>query len=198
MKWPFALRVAVCLAIAIGVTTGSAGSDVVAMRGLARSTGGPVADAVVWLDAPVSEASGARTGRVVLDQRNLTFEPRVLVVRVGTTVDFPNNDRVFHNVFSFRDGKRFDLGMYPVGVLRRVTFDKPGLSRIFCNIHPNMAAYVMAVDTPYFAVSDRSGAFAIGSVANRTYTYHAWKAGTPEQTGSWTAAPGTTLTIDWP
>ena len=63
-------------------------------------------------------------------------------MRVGTTVDFPNNDRVFHNVFSFRDGKRFDLGMYPIGTLRRVTFDKPGLSRLFCNIHPNMAAYV--------------------------------------------------------
>ena len=95
----------------------------------------------------------------MLDQRNLSFSPHVLVVRVGTTVDFPNNDRVFHNVFSFRDGKRFDLGMYPVGTMQQVTFDQPGLSRIFCNIHPNMAAYVLTVDSPYFARADESGAF---------------------------------------
>src|SRR5207253_2181973 len=115
------------------------------------------ANAVVWLDTP--GAPPLLAGRVVLDQRNLAFSPHVLVVRVGTEVEFPNNDRVFHNVFSFRDGKKFDLGMYPVGALKHVTFDKAGLSRIFCNIHPNMAAYVMAVDTPYFALSDESGAF---------------------------------------
>jgi plastocyanin len=187
----------VCLLTAAGVVGGSAGSDVVALHGIARSHEQPVADAVVWLDAPISEGA-SHNGRVVLDQRNLSFDPHILVVRVGTTVDFPNNDRVFHNVFSFRDGKRFDLGMYPVGTLRRVTFDKPGLSRIFCNIHPNMAAYVMAVDSPYFALSDRSGSFAIGSVISRTYTYHAWRPGIPEVTGTWTAAPGSTLAIDWP
>ena len=82
----------------------------------------------------------------------------MLAVRVGTTVDFPNRDRVFHNVFSFRDGKRFDLGMFPIGARRRVTFDRPGLSRLFCNIHPNMAAYMMAVDAPYFGVADEQGA----------------------------------------
>jgi plastocyanin len=179
------------------VAGGSAGSDVVSLHGIARANERPIAGAVIWLEAPTSE-SGSRRGRVVLDQRNLTFDPRVLAVRVGTTVEFPNNDRVFHNVFSFREGKRFDLGMYPVGSLRRVTFDKPGLSRIFCNIHPNMAAYVMALDTPYFAVSDQSGGFTIGPVASRTYTYHAWRAGTPELTGTWRAAPGATLAIDWP
>ena len=88
------------------------------LRGTARAGGRPAADTVVWLDAPDAPAR-RQAGRVVLDQRNLTFSPRVLVVRAGTTVDFPNNDRVFHNVFSFRDGKRFDLGMYPVGALQR-------------------------------------------------------------------------------
>ena len=135
---------------------------------------------------------------MVLDQRNLNFSPHVLAVRVGTTVDFPNNDRVFHNVFSFRDGKRFDLGMYPVGTRRRVTFDKPGLSRLFCNIHPNMAGYVMAVNTPYFAVSDESGTFTIPSVAPRTYTYHAWRAGAIELTGTWSPAGDRKLVVDWP
>ena len=120
----------------------------------------------------------------MLDQRNLTFSPHVLAVRVGTTVEFPNRDRVFHNVFSFHDGKRFDLGMYPVGTVRHVTFGKPGLSRIFCNIHPNMAAYVMAVDSGYFAVSDASGRFVIAAVPPGTYTYHAWRPGGATLTGS--------------
>jgi plastocyanin len=153
----------------------------------------------VWLDAPPAAAAPrADAPRVVLDQRNLTFIPHVLVVRVGTTVDFPNNDRVFHNVFSFRDGKRFDLGMYPVGTMRRVLFDQPGLSRIFCNIHPNMAAYVLTVNTPYFARADDTGAFTIAGVPPGTYTYHAWRPGAAaELSGTWTSASGPLL-IEWP
>jgi plastocyanin len=155
-----------------------------------------VPDAVVWLEAP-KLPGGIPAGKVVLDQRNLSFIPRVLAVRVGTIVDFPNDDRVFHNVFSFRDGKRFDLGIYPVGALRHVTFDRPGLSRLFCNIHPNMAAYVLAVDTPYFAVSDRSGGFTIASVVPGNYTYHAWRAGSTELTGTWSPASEAPLAVDW-
>ena len=97
---------------------------------------------------------------------------------------FPNNDKVFHNVFSFRDGKKFDLGMYPKGVTKPIVFDKPGLARLFCNIHPNMAAYVMAVDSPYFAVTDENGAFTIAGVPPGTYTYHAWRPGGQALTGS--------------
>jgi plastocyanin len=167
------------------------------LRGVARAGGRPVADTVVWLDAPNAPPPAAPP-RAVLDQRNLRFSPRVLVVRAGTLVDFPNNDRVFHNVFSFRDGKRFDLGLYPVGALRQVMFDRAGLSRVFCNIHPNMAAYVMTVDSPYFARSDEAGAFTIAGVPAGTYTYHAWRAGAPaEVTGSWASTDGT-LAITWP
>jgi plastocyanin len=152
---------------------------------------------VVWLDAPKAPAAPQR-GRVVLDQRNLTFYPHVLAVRVGTTVDFPNNDRVFHNVFSFRDGKRFDLGLYPVGEVKRILFDRPGLSRLFCNIHPNMAAYVMAVDSPYFAVSDKKGAFKLREVPPGTYTYQAWRPGGAIIDGSIAAGPGSVLEVRWP
>jgi len=166
------------------------------LHGTARVGANPASDAVVWLEAPSAPAVTAR--KAVLDQRNLTFSPHVLAVRVGTTVDFPNNDRVFHNVFSFRDGKRFDLGMYPVGALKRVTFNQPGVSRIFCNIHPNMAAYVLAVDSPYFAVSDADGAFIIASIPPGAYTYHAWRAGATDLTGTWTSAAGQPLTVSWP
>jgi plastocyanin len=179
------------------ITMAAAGAGPANVHGSARAGGQPIANAVVWLEAP-NLPKMPQKEKVVLDQRNLAFNPHVLAVRVGTVVDFPNSDRVFHNVFSFRDGKRFDLGLYPVGSLRHVQFDHAGLSRIFCNIHPNMAAYVMAVDSPYFAVSDTAGAFTIPSVAEGRYTYHAWRAGAERLSGMWTADGDAPLTVSWP
>lgn len=165
------------------------------LTGTVEVSGRPAQDAVVWLAASGAPADAPQ--KVVVDQRNLAFVPRVLVVRVGTTVQFPNNDKVFHNVFSFRDGKKFDLGMYPKGVTKPIVFDKPGLARLFCNIHPNMAAYVMAVDSPYFAVSDEKGTFTISGVPPGTYTYHAWRAGGQPLTGSITVGGKNPLEIHW-
>ena len=159
--------------------------------------GKPAPHAVVWLEVPTGTAGGPPPGRVVLDQRNLTFVPHVLVVRVGTTVDFPNNDKVFHSVFSFRDGKKFTLGMYPKGVSKRIVFDRPGLSRLFCDIHPNMAAYVMAVDTAYFAMTDDKGSFTITGVPPGTYTYQAWRPGGQQLTGSVTVDGSRALELKW-
>jgi hypothetical protein len=110
----------------------------------------------------------------------------------------PNDDRVFHNVFSFHDGKRFDLGLYPVGTTKEVTFDRPGLSRIFCNIHPNMAAYVLAVESAYVAVSDRHGRFAIAGVPPGTYTWRAWRPGNHTATGTMAVERGRPMEIGWP
>jgi plastocyanin len=167
------------------------------LRGTASSADRPVPDTVIWLEAPGAPPT-ASPPRAVLDQRNLSFSPKVLVIRAGTSVEFPNNDRVFHNVFSFRDGRRFDLGLYPVGAMKRVLFDRPGLSRIFCNIHPNMAAYVVTVDSPYFARSDEIGAFTIAGVPAGSYKYHAWRPGAvAEVTGTWATADGP-LAIKWP
>ena len=169
----------------------------VALQGSARVAARPEANVVVWVDTPnLSSPTGQRPP--VLDQRNLQFFPRVLAVQVGTSVEFPNNDRVFHNVFSFRDGKRFDLGLYPIGSVKRVVFDKPGVSRIFCNIHPQMAAYVVAVDSLIFAVSDDAGAFTLRGIPEGTYTYHAWRAGASPLTGTVMIHPGTRLEIQWP
>ena len=84
------------------------------LSGNAQANGKPVQNAVIWLDAP-GAAPFVQEGPVVVDQRNLSFSPHVLAVRVGTLVEFPNSDHVFHNVFSFKDGKKFDLGMYPAG-----------------------------------------------------------------------------------
>jgi len=192
--------IVLCLAT-LALTLAASAPEAIDVHGTARVAGRPASNAVVWIDAPHAPQSTDHR-KVILDQRNLDFYPHVLAVRVGTTVDFPNDDRVFHNVFSFRDGKIFDLGMYPVGTLKHVTFDQPGLSRIFCNIHPNMAAYVMAVDSPNFAVSDESGAFTIGAVSARDAArYHACRAGAADRSG--TLTPGTptnvaTLSVEWP
>jgi plastocyanin len=156
-----------------------------------------VSNAVVWLDAP-SAPRRAGKSEIVLDQRNLNFLPHVLVVQVGTVVKFPNNDRVFHNAFSFHDGKKFDLGLYPVGTVRDVPFDREGLSRVFCNIHPQMAAYVMVVNTPYYAVSDRTGQFTIRDVPYGTYRYHAWRPGAAILNDTIVVAAGVSARVEWP
>jgi plastocyanin len=109
-----------------------------------------------------------------LVQRNKSFEPHVLVVRVGSLVEFPNRDPFFHNVFSLYEGKRFDLGLYEAGTTRNVLFDKPGISYIFCNIHPEMSAVVLALNTPYYGISDRQGQVIIPAVAPGRYTLRIW------------------------
>jgi hypothetical protein len=115
-------------------------------------------------------------------QRDKTFEPHVLIVPLGTMVEFPNHDPFFHNIFSLYDGRRFDLGLYESGTKRSVKFDRPGVSYLFCNIHAEMSAVVVSVDTPYFALSDRNGNVIIRNVPNGRYQMHVWyERGTPEQ-----------------
>jgi plastocyanin len=183
--------------LAIGLLAPAPAPPVIDLAGTARLGGHPLADAVIWIDAP--GVDGPPPAPAVMDQRNLTFSPHVLAVRVGTRVKLPNNDLVFHNVFSFYDGKKFNLGFYPVGMVKTVLFDKPGLSRIFCNIHPQMAAYVLAVDTPFYAVTDAHGHFVIHGLPPGTYTYHAWRAGGPLIDSTLTAAPADTpVVVQWP
>jgi plastocyanin len=117
-----------------------------------------------------------------LIQRNKTFEPHVLAVEVGSQVDFPNRDPFFHNVFSLFNGKRFDLGLYEAGSTRTVHFDRAGICYIFCNIHPQMSAVVVVVDTPYFAVSDARGEVSIRQVPPGRYRLNFWEEHCPPKT----------------
>jgi hypothetical protein len=173
----------------------AAPAAVVPLRGEASVDGHPQANVVIWLEGgPVDAPPDPQD--TVMDQRNLQFFPQVLAVRTGTTVRFPNDDRVFHNVFSFKDGKQFDLGLYPVGAVKSVRFDHPGVSRLFCNIHPKMAAYVVAVDSAYFATTDDRGAFH-SAAPEGTYTYHAWRAGGDLRTGKVSVGSGAALGITW-
>ena len=114
-------------------------------------------------------------------QKNKMFSPHLLVVPVGAVVAFPNADPFFHNVFSLFDGKRFDLGLYETGQSRDVHFEGEGISYIFCNIHPGMAAVVIALTTRLWATSGADGGFRIENVPEGTYEAHLWVEGEDEQ-----------------
>ena len=134
---------------------------------------------VFWLtliegDGPASPPAKKTSPRLRLLQKNKSFEPHALVVPVGSLVEFPNRDPFFHNVFSLFEGKRFDLGLYEAGTTRDVHFDKQGVSYIFCNIHPEMSAVVIAVQTPYYATSDARGEITIRDVPAGRYTLRVW------------------------
>lgn len=107
-------------------------------------------------------------------QTHKSFDPYLLVIQVGTAVQFPNKDPFLHNVFSLYNGKRFDLGFYEAGSSKTVHFDRPGVSFLFCNIHPEMSAVVVAVDTPYFGISDRAGRVSIPKVPESQYQLNVW------------------------
>lgn len=128
--------------------------------------------AVVWLTpiggrvAPAQQEPGEIPKLV---QKNKSFQPNLLVIPVGGKVEFPNHDPFFHNVFSLFEGKRFDLGLYESGTTRFVQFDKPGISFIFCNIHAEMSAVVIALATPYYAISNAKGEIGIENVPPGRY-----------------------------
>jgi plastocyanin len=140
---------------------------------------------VIWLvptDAMqrVSTTTTQRSHYRLL-QRNKRFEPALLVVPVGSVVDFPNADPWFHNVFSLYRGKRFDLGLYQAGSQRSVKFDRIGPSYLFCNIHPEMTGVVLALDSDLFGITDKSGHYLIAGVSPGKYIFHAWyQNATPE------------------
>jgi plastocyanin len=172
------------LVLGFGLTlcvTPSLRAQAISVSGRVAAEGGgnlsPASSTVVWL-APIVAAPGdpvlVAAMHVTLQQKNKAFEPHLLVVTKGSTVDFPNRDPWFHNVFSLFNGKRFDLGLYEAGSSRTVHFDREGVSYIFCNIHPEMSAVIVVLSSPYFGVPNKQGEFAIASVPPGRYTLHVW------------------------
>ncbi|MCU0249967.1 MAG: carboxypeptidase regulatory-like domain-containing protein [Vicinamibacterales bacterium] len=139
--------------------------------------------AVVYLDsAPRGAFELPEPGRASMDQRNQTFVPHVLAITVGTTVDFPNSDMTFHNVFSLSKTRAFDLGRYSRGKSKAVRFDRPGVVQVFCDIHSHMSAYILVFAHRYFAVTDQAGAFTIAGVPPGSYTLAVWHEGEVRET----------------
>jgi len=165
---------------------------VVAMMSLAASAGtisgkvsGVSGESVVYVDTVAGKTFPAPTAKPVIDQKGLMFVPHIVVVQQGTTVEFLNSDKVAHNVFwpSVGGNKKLthNLGTWPTGEKRPFKFDNPGAVPLLCNVHPEMAGYVVVSPTPYFALTDKSGAYKIDNVPDGSYTVTAWHEGAKNQ-----------------
>lgn len=137
---------------------------------------GAVTDAVVYVEAigAAADSTLPETARPKLAQKDQSFVPRVVVVAAGGSVDFPNMDPIYHNVFSVSPPRRFDLGKYPRGESRTVRFTKPGLVNVFCDIHSNMAAFILVVPNRAFAQPRTDGSFRLPALPPGRYALAWW------------------------
>ncbi len=166
--------------------------SVVAMMSLVSSAGtisgkvsGVNGESVVYVEAIAGKTFPAPTAKPVMDQKGLMFQPHLVVVEQGTTVEFLNSDKVAHNVFwiSVGGNKKLghNLGTWPQGEKHAFKFDSPGAVPLLCNVHPEMSGYVVVVPTPYFATTDKSGEYKIENVPDGSYTLTAWHEGAKNQ-----------------
>ena len=152
---------------------------------------------VVYLDAAPRGAFEEREpGRAIMDQRNETFVPHVLAITAGTVVDFPNSDKTFHNVFSLSKVRRFDLGRYAAGRSKSVRFDRPGVVRVFCDIHSHMNAFILVLTHSFFDVTEPDGRFRIDNVPPGTYTVVGWYEGEQRTSGHVTVPAGGVVDLE--
>jgi plastocyanin len=177
----FYLGILTLSALLISAAAGAA--DVAVKSGIVKGTitiaGKATSNVVVSIEGVPAESAKARlaaikTKKNVMDQRDNKFVPSVLAVVVGSKVEFPNNDKSWHNVYSKGGAKDFDLGLYQPGKSRDVTFDKPGVARILCNAHPNMEAYIVIKEQPFFSTADKGGNYRIDGIPLGTYRVTVW------------------------
>src|SRR5687767_3403445 len=154
--------------------------------------------AVVYLEtAPAAALEARDPGRARMDQRNETFLPHVLAVDAGTLVDFPNNDSIYHNVFSLSKARRFDLGRYAQGRSKSVRFDRPGIVRVFCDIHSHMSAFLIVFNHRYFDTTDAEGRYRIDGIPPGIYSVAAWHDGSNRDTRTATIPEGGSVELDF-
>ena len=182
MKRNLMLMMAVVVMLSMAASAGSISGKVSGVNG----------ESVVYVEAIAGKTFPAPTAKPVIDQKGLMFNPHIVAVQQGTTVEFLNSDKVAHNVFwpSVGGNKKFtkNLGTWPQGEKRTATFDNPGVAPLFCNVHPEMSGYVVVSPTPYFAVTDKSGTYKIENVPDGSYTVTAWHEGAKNQSKPVTVA----------
>ncbi|MFY9908165.1 MAG: carboxypeptidase regulatory-like domain-containing protein [Terriglobales bacterium] len=172
------MMVMAVVAVAAMSLTASAGT-------ITGKVSGVKGESVVYVDVIAGKTFPAPTTSTVIDQKGLMFVPHVVVVQQGATVGFLNSDSVAHNVFwsAISGNKKLghNLGTWPKGEKRSFKFDNPGVVPLLCNVHPEMAAYVIVSPTPYFAITDKSGAYKIENIPDGSYTVTAWNEGAKNQ-----------------
>jgi plastocyanin len=152
---------------------------------------------VVYLEtAPRGAFEERQPGRAVMDQVRETFVPHVLAVMAGTIVDFPNSDKIFHNVFSLSRARRFDLGRYAAGRSKAIRFNRPGVVRVFCDIHSHMNAFVLVFGHPFFDIAEVDGRFRIDAIPAGTYTVIGWYEGEPRVSRAVTVQAGGVVDLE--
>jgi plastocyanin len=175
MKRKVTLAIAIIAALSLAASAGTIGGKVSGVAG----------ESVVYVDTIQGKTFPAPTKSPVVDQKGLLFQPHITVVQTGTTVEFLNSDKVAHNVFWTNVGGNkklgHNLGTWPQGEKRSFKFDNPGAVPLLCNVHPEMAGYVVVVPTPYYATSDKSGEYKIENVPDGSYTVTAWHEGAKNQ-----------------
>ena len=159
-------------------------------------------DFIIYIDHPpgstnVTPGPTVKVTTRRIAQKSAVFLPHVLPVLVGTTVEWPNEDEIFHNVFSVSEAKPFDLGLYKHPEVKRVTFDKPGRVDIFCSIHSAMNCIILVLENPWFASTDAAGAFSIKDVPAGNYKLRAWHERLPPQTKDVTVTDTGQIKVDF-
>ena len=177
LRWGRVRPVAISMLLFTAAAPARAASLVVEVRDRQAS---PVVSAVVYAVAEGARAPAPAARVAVMDQKNRTFVPHVLPIQVGTRVRFPNSDNVRHQVYSFSPAKRFQLPLYQGTPAVPVLFDTPGVVALGCNIHDRMSAFVVVVDTPHFALTDR-GRVELANLPEGRYTVHLWYEGMKEE-----------------
>jgi len=187
MKRNFLFLVVALVVLSLSASAGSISGKVSGMSG----------ESVVYVDSIAGKTFPAPSEHPVMDQKGLLFQPHILAVQVGATVDFLNSDKVAHNVFwpSIMQGSKKlpgkNLGTWPTGEKRPFKFDQPGVASLLCNVHPEMAGYIVVSPTPYFAKTDKNGEYKIENVPDGAYTVVAWHEGAKNASKSVTVAGDT-------
>jgi plastocyanin len=184
MKYNIWVLMLVLAGLCVAASAGDIEGKVTGMKG----------KSVVYVDAIAGKTFPAPKDHPVIDQKGLMFNPHVIVVQQGTTVDFLNSDNVAHNVFWPNVGgdkkQTKNLGTWPKGEKRSFTFDKAGVVPLLCNVHPDMAGYLVVTPTPYFAETDDAGNYKIKDVPDGSYTVTVWHEGAKNQSKPVTVSGG--------
>lgn len=187
MKYKVVAIIAAMMALSLVASAGSISGKVSGVTG----------ESVVYVDTVAGKTFPAPSEQPVMDQKGLLFQPHILVVQVGTTVEFLNSDKVAHNVFwpsLMQAGKKLpgkNLGTWPTGEKRPFKFEQAGVASLLCNVHPEMAGYIVVVPTPYHALTDKAGNYKIENVPDGQYNVVAWHEGAKNSSKATTVAGDT-------